>query len=229
MEQQTTVASAAPHRCTCMTLKGSTVCVARLPINAKSVGPSPTPRSLAMKRMVVAKGLRNTTLPLPDHPTGAWMTTCAEGGGGEASRLKEYAGWYCRGDLRVRHLRTESSTYGYEGGGLGRGTISTEIISEGEIFATSRNPEACCCLVVGSGWGMSWAGDLSILVIARPTRCRGPGALPGSVHLPHHGCRLSAGHRPATSGGSGIHLRPVHSLGMLHPSPAWAWAWGGEG
>ena len=38
------------------------------------------------------------------------------------------------------------------GGGGCQGTISTGIISEGEIFATTRNPEACCYFLVGSGW-----------------------------------------------------------------------------
>ena len=34
----------------------------------------------------------------------------------------------------------------------GGGTIATGKILEGENFAASRNPEACCYFLVGSGW-----------------------------------------------------------------------------
>ena len=37
-------------------------------------------------------------------------------------------------------------------GGGGCQAISTGILSEGENFATSRNVEACCYCLVGSGW-----------------------------------------------------------------------------
>ena len=37
------------------------------------------------------------------------------------------------------------------GGGVARGQFQ-RIISEGENFATSRNPEACCYFQAGSGW-----------------------------------------------------------------------------
>ena len=63
------------------------------------------------------------------------------------------------------------------GGGCCQGTISTGIIPEGEIFATSRNPEACCYFLVGSGWfvyfllGSGWfqwfpSGLLMVVVIS---------------------------------------------------------------
>ena len=36
--------------------------------------------------------------------------------------------------------------------------MSTGITSEGEIFATSRNPEACCDFLVGSEWFLLFPG-----------------------------------------------------------------------
>ena len=48
---------------------------------------------------------------------------------------------------------------GKGGGGLiCQGTISTGKISEGGNFATSSNPEACCCFLVGSGWFLLFPG-----------------------------------------------------------------------
>ena len=44
-----------------------------------------------------------------------------------------------------------------------QGTISTGIISEGEIFATSRNPETCCYFLVGCGWFLLVPGRLPMV------------------------------------------------------------------
>ena len=48
--------------------------------------------------------------------------------------------------------RCKTYTCNTGGGEVCQGTISMGIISEGENFGTSRNPEACWCFMVGSGW-----------------------------------------------------------------------------
>ena len=42
-------------------------------------------------------------------------------------------------------------------------TSSTGIITEGENFATSRNPEACCYFLAGSGWFLLFPGRLRMV------------------------------------------------------------------
>ena len=66
----------------------------------------------------------------------------------------------------VNAMSTKNNSHGertpaLQGGGGGQGcqgTIPTGIISEGENFATSRSPEACCYFLVGSGWFLSFPG-----------------------------------------------------------------------
>ena len=56
----------------------------------------------------------------------------------------------------------KSQQHGGGGGGC-QGTILTGIISEGRNFATSRNPEASCYFLVGSGWFLFYPGRLPMV------------------------------------------------------------------
>ena len=65
----------------------------------------------------------------------------------------------------------------YRGGGgqVCQGTILTEIISEGENVATSRNSETCCYFLVGSGW----------FILFTSGHCQNPGQHGIPMHLSH--------------------------------------------
>ena len=58
------------------------------------------------------------------------------------------------------------SVVGIQGRGqICQGTISTGVISEEDNFATTKNPEACCYFLVGSGWFLIFPGGLCVVSV----------------------------------------------------------------